>query len=559
MAFPRPPAAWLVAFLALGGTGCGDASVPDESGWTRADRAAEVADEARYGGDVVVAGRVDIQSMNALVSNDFESLQHQIHVLFTTLVRNDPEHVPQPYLATSWEFDKDTSQVLFHLREDLRWHDGVPVTAADVAFTFARIKDSRVPFLNPSYFDLWEAAEVVDEHTVRFYLSAHANLLYGWTQTAIMPEHILGDVPAEELDVHPFGTLEPVGSGPFRFVERIPGDRWVFEANQEFPAELGGRPYVDRLVYRQIPDDFALTASLRTGEVDLVIDAAPTMLRNVASDTGIVELSYPAPDYNFIAWNSTRPQFSDPLVRRALTLAIDRETLVQALRGGHGTVASGPVGPWHWAYDTAWRPLPYDPDSAAALLDVAGWTDTDGDGVRDRDAVPFRFELLSTPRREWRSTQTMVQASLARIGIDTRLTVRERGALIPLVTGADRRFDAVLAGWARDVPLDDRDLWACNQVGQPAQFTSYCNAELDPVLDSMRVTADRSRLRSLIGRYQEIIAADQPYTFLYYVDRVDLHRARLHGVEMDSRGDWVGVTRWWIDPDARRSGGRAGR
>jgi peptide/nickel transport system substrate-binding protein len=145
---------------------------------------------------------------------------------------------------------------------------------------------------------------------------------------------------------------------------------------------------------------------------------------------------------------------------------------------------------------------------------------------------------------------------MAHVGVAARPRVREQSALVPLVTGPDRRFDAVLLGWARDVLLDDRDLWACDQVGQPAQLTSYCNPELDPVLDSIRLTTDRDRLRSLIRRYHEIIAADQPYTFLDYVRRVDLHRARVRGVEVDARGDWVGVTRWWLNPAGRRESAR---
>jgi len=230
-------------------------------------------------------------------------------------------------------------------------------------------------------------------------------------------------------------------------------------------------------------------------------------------------------------------------------MAIDRETLVQAVLGGNGTVAPGPVGPWHWAYDSAWTPLPYSPDEAAALLDEAGWTDSDGDGARDRDGEPFSFELLATPRRDWGAIQTLVQASLGQIGVEVEPVVREQGALIPLVIGADRRFDAVIIGWARDVPLNDIDLWACDQVGQPFQFTSYCNPELDVVLDSIPLESDRDRLRSLIGRYHQLVVEDQPYTFLYYLDRVDLARARVYGANMDSRGDWVNVARWWIYDD----------
>jgi peptide/nickel transport system substrate-binding protein len=534
--------------LAMLATACGDRprDASGDSADSRARTVPDVPEADRYGGTLVVAGRGDAESMNSLASTSFESGQLQTYVLFVTLVRSDPAFEPQPYLARGWEFDSDTSEVIFHLRSDLEWHDGEPVTSMDVAFTFERLKDPRVPFPNPSYFDYWDAVEVVDDSTARFFLRPHANVLYGWSRTAIMPSHLLGDVPSEELPGHSFGTLQPVGNGPFRFAERIPGDRWVFEANLDFPEDLGGRPYLDRLVYRQISDEFALTAALQTGEVDLVIEASPSMLRQVAGDSTIVSGSYHAPEYAFIAWNSRRPWFREPEVRRALTMAIDREALVEAVLGGHGSVAAGPVGPWHWAYDSSWTAIPFSPDSAAALLERSGWSDSDGDGVRERDGQPFSFELLSTPRRDWQSVQTLVQAWLARVGVDARPTVREQAALIPLVTAPDRRFDAVIVGWARDVPLNDSDLWACDQVGQPVQFTSYCDPDLDRVLDSIPVTTGRERLRSLIDRYHSLIARDQPYTFLYYVDRVDLMRARVFGTEMDARGDWVNAARWWV-------------
>jgi len=539
----------LIALVALSASCAGDSSTGSASG-NRAPRP-DVPEAERSGGTVVVAGRNDIISANSLVTLDTESLQHQIHVLFVTLVRADEDYSPLPYLARSWSFNDDGSSITFELRDDLTWHDGEPVTARDVAFTFHRMRNPDTGYPNPAYFDAWEAVDVVDEYTVRFAVRQTAYPLYGWTRLAIMPEHILGDVPAADLATHPFGTTEPVGNGPFRFVERIPGDRWVFEANPDFPEELGGRPYVDRYVYRAISDDAALTASLRNGDVDMVLEPAPAELPRLAADTTLKLIEYGAPEYDFIAWNSRRPMFAEAEVRRALTMAIDRDALVTALLEGHGDVAVGPVGPWHWAFDGTDEPIPFSPDSARAAFSEAGWTDGDGDGIIERDGQDFEFELFAAPRDKWRDIATAVQANLRDVGIRMTIGIREPASIGPLVFSPDRRYDALLLGWSRDVPLDDRELWACERIEQPFQFTSYCNPALDAVLDSMQVVADRGLLDALVDRYNEIMAQDQPYTFLYYADHIVAARVELRDAAMDSRGDWVSIVDWWLEPAAR--------
>jgi peptide/nickel transport system substrate-binding protein len=519
-----------------------------------ADSAAhvDVPERNRAGGTIVVAGRNDIVTLNPLVSTDMESAQHQVYVLFTTLVRSGPEFEPLPWLAREWQVDPEGDRITFYLRDDLYWHDGVPVTAADVAFTWERVVDPAVPFFNPAYFDAWEAVEILDEHTVRFTVRPGSNLLYGWAVTAILPEHILGDVPPSELATHPFGTVAPVGSGPFRFVERVPGDRWVFEANPDFPQALGGRPYADRLVYRQIPEDAVAEAALRTGEIHMIVDADPRAAARLAEDESLVVASFPSAEYALIAWNTRREPFDDPNVRRAMTLAIDREAIARVVRGAYGSVSMGPVGPWHWAFDPDWKPLPFAPDSAESLLDRAGWSDGDSDGIREKDGVPLRFELYSTPRQSWRDIGEIVQAQLADVGVEVQPRTREQASLIPLVTSPDRRFDAFMVGWSRDVPLDDRDLWACDRVDDPMHFTGWCRPELDAVLDSMQVVSDREELERLTHRYESMVVDAQPFTFLYNVETVLARTADLHGVEADARGTWVSVADWWLDPESRR-------
>lgn len=513
---------------------------------------ANVPERDRYGGTIVVAGRNDILTLNPLVATDLESLQHQAHALFVTLVRMGPEFEPLPYLAREWTVDPEGDRITFHLRDDVTWHDGAPVTARDVAFTWESAVDPDVPFFNPGYFDAWEAVEVLDETTVRFTVRPRSHLLYGWAVTAILPEHILGDVPPGAIADHPFGAVSPVGSGPFRFEERVVGDRWAFSANPDFPDDLGGRPYADRLVYRQIPEDLAAEASLRTGEVDMVVDVNPASAERLAADPSLVVTAVPASEYALIAWNTRRDPFTDPRVRRALTMAMDRDAIREVVRGPYGSVSTGPVGPWHWAHDPDREPLPYAPDSAATLLEQAGWVDTDADGVRDRNGIPLRFELAFTPRQAWQDVATIVQANLSAVGVAVEPRAMEQASLVPLVTSPDRRFDAFLVSWARDVPLDDRDLWACDRIDDPMQFTGWCMPELDAVLDSMQVVSDRAALTRLIRRYESMVGDAQPYTFLYNVETVLARRAALHGVDADPRGTWASVTRWWLDPEDRR-------
>lgn len=528
--------------LALMAAGCGGERAAAPSAVDPAD----VPEAERYGGTVVVGGLGEIQTMNAFVSSDYMTDQVQAYVLFMTLLRYDERLDPAPYLARGWEVSPDGNEVVFELRTDVRWHDGTPTTAYDVAFTFDRVKDPDVPYPSRSSFDHWETAEVLGPHRIRFTLRPHADFLNGWTSLPIMPRHILKDVPPAELATHPFGTSEPIGNGPFRFVEHRPGDRWTFEANPDFPEELGGRPYLDRLVYRVIPNETTLFAELRSGGVHMYVRVAPELVEQVIEDPELRLVAFPFPNYSFIAWNSRRPFFEHAAVRRALTMAIDREEIVEAVRHGLATPAAGPVGPWHWAYDSARRPLPHLPDSAAVLLERAGWVDSDGDDVREKDGVRFSFELATNESRERRSIAELVQRYLANVGVEARPRVREHQSLVADVTSPERRFDAFLLSWQQGFVLDERDQWACDRIGRPLQFTSYCNPVLDAVMDSIPRSTDRSDQGRLLRRYNELLANDQPFTFLYVERRADALRRSLQGVAPDFRGELADVRSWWL-------------
>lgn len=541
-----PFAAALAAALLLASCGGEEAGPADDA------TAVDVPEEERYGGTAVIGALSDVPTVNPLVTADYMSAQVQRWVLFAPLVRVDADLTPRPHLARSWELSADSSEIVFRLRPDVSWHDGEPVTADDVAFTFRRATDPDVAFPNRDYFDGWEEAEVVDDTTVRFTLRPTADVLFGWSQTPVVPEHVLGDVPPSELSSHPFGTSAPVGNGPFRFVERQAGDRWIFEANEDFPEALGGRPYLDRLVIRVVPDASTLAAELRRGEVHLAVQLPPRSVTGLEGIEGLRIETFPFPRYAFIGWNTRRSPFDDGRVRRALTMALDRQQILDAAREGLGSVATGPLGPWHWAYDSAWAPLPHAADSARALLEAAGWTDADGDGVRESGGEELAFDLLTTSSPQtYQDVAVMAQSDLDEVGVSVSVRTMEGAALAGTVTDPGREFDAFLLSWQPDLSVDERHFWACDRMDRPFQFSGWCDPGLDAIMDSVPMALPRETRRDLLRRYHERVAEAQPFTFMFYEDGADGVRRELRNVEPGPRGELVGVDRWWLLPGVR--------
>jgi len=538
----RARVAWLLLGAAL--AACGD------SGSEGAAPEREIPEAERYGGTVVVAGNSGVGTFNPAAANEDLDYQLQRNVVLMTLLRADASLEPQPWLARSWEINDDSTEVVFRLRDDVRWQDGEPTTAGDVAFTFALLKSPEAQFPNAEWFEGWEGAEVVDPHTIRFAVRPRAGLLAGWTRLPILPRHLLADVDPAAVVTHEFGS-RPVGNGPFRFIEARGGDSWLFEANPDFPEALGGRPYIDRLVYREIPDPATQLAELRSGGVHVIRRLAPSQVGQARSAPGVEVIEYPSRAYGFIGWNGQRPIFQSVETRRAFTMAIDRRAIVDAVRGGLGEVANGPVGPWHPAYDSELRPLPYAPDSARALLERAGWVDADGDGVRERKGVELRFRLLTSENPTYRDIAEIVQAQLTAVGVAVEIGSMEGSSFLDAILGPERRFDAFVLEWNPDFEIDDRQLFSCDAIGQMFQFASYCNRELEPILDSIPRARSREDANRLIRAYARIVERDQPFTFLYFAHDAAAVRRELRGVSLDIRGDLTGVTRWWLYSDAR--------
>ena len=263
-----------------------------------------------------------------------------------------------------------------------------------------------------------------------------------------------------------------------------------------------------------------------------------------------------------VEWHQRRAPFDDARVRRALTLAINRPAIVDAVRRGYAEVAISPVPPMYWQHDfTAGRDLGYSPEGARRLLAEAGYLDRDGDAVLESTrGRPFRFTLsTSHANAERADIAQMIQADLRKVGIDVRVELAEFNSLVARVFDAEKRgFDATIFMNPVEFRADDTDLFHCDRRDQPLAMVGYCNPSVDPLLDTLPRIADRSAALPLWKEYQRIIAEDQPYTFLFYPRSLVGISSRLQNVRPDVRGDWVGIARWWIGPNESQGGKRAG-
>lgn len=540
----------LASFTAGCGGDSGAAGGPDGS---------DVPEAERYGGTAVVGAIGDIPDINPLTSTDHTANQVQQFVLFAPLVRYNEDFEPEPYAAESWEVNADTAALTFHLRDDLLWHDGVKTTAYDWKFSYDLARNPSTAFPNTAFWTHYGEAEAVDSFTFRVKMRPHAEYLDPWRSFAAVPKHVLEGVEPAQLKNHPFSTSKPLGNGPFKFVSRQQGQNWTFEANPDFPASMGGRPYLDRLVYRSIPEPTTLLTELLTGNIDYYIAPTPEQAERIKASAQSRLLTFPDRNFPIIGWNERREMFEDARVRRALTMAINREAIVEGIRYGYGMLGNSTVPPFFWNYDPqAGADLGYDPVRAKQLLAEAGWTDRNGDGVIENpQGKPFRFTLITNQgNQERKDIIEVVQADLRKVGIDMQPQILEWGTLLDRINDPKRRdFDAVLIGWVTEFRIDDSDLFACDKMDDPYQWVGYCNPQTDRLLDTLPVIMDRTAAKPLWQQYQRQIAADQPYTILYFGERLEGVSNRLRNVAPDARGDWVGIKDWYIEPGMRRSGG----
>jgi peptide/nickel transport system substrate-binding protein len=499
------------------------------------------------GGTVVIGVFSEFDGLNELVSTDAPASEVMENLLYVPLLRWDEHFEIAPSLAKSWTFSEDRRVLTMELRDDIVWHDGVPTTADDVEFSFARFRDPALAYADQGSLRWLEGVKATGPFEVVFrFTRPYANQLAD-LRKIIVPKHLLEDIPSAEMESAAFNR-HPVGNGPFRFVRWKQAQQVVFEANPDFPD---GRPHVDRVIFRIIPDQTAIETALLSGEIDVVERLRFEQVGPLRRNARFRVFPIPQRGYQYIGWNLKSPYFAEAKTRRAMTLAIDRQRIIDALAFGEGKVTVHPVMSLSPIYDRSVEPYPYDPAEASRLLAEEGWVDSDGDGVLDRDGIPFAFTLLSNFGNQMREdTLVMIQDDLQKIGIAVTPEMREWSVFLDDIKA--KRFDACHLSWQTDFVFDPYDIFHTDAIDGKYNMTSYSNAAVDSLMDAAALAPTPERALPLWHQMLGILHREQPYTILYELVYSTGVSSRVRGVDMDVRSYLVGIRDWWIAPGDRK-------
>jgi peptide/nickel transport system substrate-binding protein len=455
-----------------------------------------------------VTGAV-IQYIYGIIANGLTRLGH-------------PNFEVQPDLAESWQVSEDATVYTFALRSGVKWQDGQPFSAADVKFTFDLVSHPDWPGALDSYFasiqgakehKSGEAAEVtgvqvIDDTHVQFTLTQPDTLFLASTvsRQRILPKHILEQLPPADVEKSDFAR-KPVYTGPYMVDEWRPGESITFRA---FPDYFGGKAGVDTLVARFIPDPATALAELQRGALQIGL-VTPDQFPAFVSDSSFTTQELPGLRVLYIQFDLTRPMFADPRVRQAISHAIDRQTVIDAVYLGKGEPATSFVPSLAWIYNPDVPTYPYDPDKAKALLSEAGWQPGD-DGVRvnaNGDRLAFTLTVPTANEQDGLAVQPFLQE----FGIDVTLDQQGAGEVTgPLKIG---EYEAAISAWNNFIIDPRADLQRNFQNPRPTDGTGYKNDEVDALFLQARGARDQETEKNLYFQIQQLIETDTPLAYLW--------------------------------------------
>lgn len=538
-------------------------ATPAESGntlqsLTREEFLAQLQEDLQYteastpGGIFIDSSTADIQTVQPFLVEEANTAG-VVGLMYEGLTGSDVRTgQPAPTgLADYWEIGPDNRTYTFHLNKDAKWHDGVDFTAEDVQFSADALAnpDSGSVYTG-SFVDTVESWRVVDEDTFEIIAKEPVfTFLYDIQPLAIVPKHIWENTPLLEWRTDPGATgTDParvIGTGPFKFQEWRQGESVSLVRNDDYYGKV---PYLDGYTLLVWPDQTAAVNALLAGEIDATgLESADVAA--LEGTPGISITKFPARGFLYYEFNldpEVTTKWQDERVRQALMYALDRESIANDILLGHAEVAQGTQPRVSYAYSPEEIATKYtfDPEKAKSLLAEAGWTDTDGDGILDKDGEAMSFELLYPGGLgEWEQIAAYAQDAWREIGVDASPRALEFPALIEATT-TNPTFDIAFYRFGWDASFLQDAMFGCDQYQVGFNDMKYCNPELDVINDEAKRTFDEAARRELLIQASNIVNDEQPVAVLVFEDGHVAYRDVLQNYKPGTWG--VDLSQVWI-------------
>lgn len=473
----------------------------------------------------------------------------------------------EPMLAESWNVNKDSSFITVNLRDNIFWSDGKPITVDDIIFSFDVYSDpkvnSRLYGLFGNFYsdenlhvDAGKTFRKNSEKSITIFFKDYKQFSFLDINFAILPSHAYQKISRDDI-----GTAEinfkPITSGPFKV--------YKWERDQKIHLIADGSSYlfngnnVQEIIFKIVPDDFSLFTQLKTGEVDLIEGFEAERVKELNDYEQLTTTSIKGRDFDYLGWNNIDPDayqkkqikpnrfFSSAKIRKALSIAINRNEIFRSVIGKFGQIYDSPISPIFKSYiDSSLFSFDYNPSLAKQMLEDEGWKDNNGDGILEKDNKKFSFNIYSNtgnPIREYAAT--VIKNNLKEIGIEAETIFVERSELIDGLI--NKKYDAFLSGWTVQIPLNlDNFRDPVSEKGM-FNFSGYNNQEVNDLLANLNPSDSESKKFSTYKSISKILKETEPVTILFWVDNIIVYNKRIKNLKISPLGLYNDAWAWRVE------------
>ncbi|WP_297427584.1 peptide-binding protein [Clostridium sp.] len=534
-------------------TGCGSTSSEIPTNTPSANQSSSEGTVLRYAVESSPKGLFNPLLSNTTYDNNVNNL------VYSPLILLDENNEFEPGLAEKYEFSDDKLTLTFHLRKDVKWHDGEDFTADDVAFTFTSIADPK--YKGPRFNEISKVVgaqdyhdgkadsvsgiKVIDKNTLSFtYTKTYAPALSNFSQRGILPKHIWSKVNIEEWDKQSDLLNKPIGTGPFKLTDFKPDQYVELAKNDNY---FGGAPKINKFIFKVTNTETELS-ELAKGDLDVVeLSSTKEEDLKMLKDAGIKIEEKPSANYQFMTMNSNREFFKDKKVRQAITYAINRKGIVESLLGEHGQVINAPLSLAGWAYpESGLNTYDYNPSKAKELLKEAGWSDNNG--ILEKDAKKFEVDLMvPTGNKIREQSAPIIQQNLKDVGIKVNIGTMDVASAMAKTKG-EGDYDMGLLGFTLEVDPGDADRYWSSSIANGSQFnfSNFINSQSDELIEKAATTIDRNERKEIYAKWGQLINEEAPYVFLYSPNAIRAHNPKLEGYKYSAYAVFPDVQNWSI-------------